>query len=156
MKTMKISLGILAVILLTNCGMKRHQTNENDMASEEMPKTTKVVKVKAQIGEMGQETDPLTITAVEVRGNLLYIDVEYTGGCIEHEFEVTGSQNILKSLPPIRSIELIHRNMSDECKSIQKRKLEVDITDLAYMKEKGSEIHFTLAGWKEKIIYKYC
>lgn len=156
MKTMKISLCITLAILLANCGIRRHGTIENDQVSTDMPITTKVVKVKAKIGQLDQSSDPLTITAVEVRGNLLYIDVEYTGGCLEHEFELIGSENILKSFPPIRPIELVHRNMSDECKAIEKRKLEIDISDLAYMKEKGSEIHFTLPGWKEKIVYKFC
>ena len=155
MKKMKFAFALLLTVFLTNCGTVKTKPDDNDWVVEEIPKTTKVVKVTAKIGELGNQSDPITITASEIRGNLLYLDVEYSGGCADHEFQVIGSANISKSLPPIRAIELVHKVNGDSCKALEKRKLEIDIRSLAYQQEKGSEIYFTLPGWKEKIYYKY-
>lgn len=149
---MKILSSILFVSLLWACGTQKTIVEESD---ETTPMTMEVVKVKAEQKELGGKSDPFTITAVEVRGNLLYIDLEYSGGCEVHYFKVNGSPMIAKSLPPIRAIEVLHEANLDSCRELKEVKLEIDVKALAYKQEKGSEIYFTLEGYKDKIKYVY-
>lgn len=150
---MKILASLFIVSLLSACGTKKHASEES---GDTIPKMKmEVVTVKAKIKELGGKSDPFTITAVEVRGNLLLVDIEYSGGCEVHTFEVNGSPMIAKSLPPIRSIEILHEANLDSCRELKEVKLEIDVRDLAYKQEKGSEIYFTLEGYKDKILYVY-
>lgn len=108
---------------------------------------------KATIGEKSSVSNPIQITSVSINGNIMTIEVSYSGGCKLHEFQVIGSSMIAKSMPPIRSMQLIHTSNGDECKKLINETLTIDVSDLAYKKEKGSEIFLTLDGWKEKVKY---
>jgi hypothetical protein len=66
-----------------------------------------------------------------------------------------GSSIITKSLPPIRSIQLVHHANGDNCKMNLTKRIEVDIKDLSYKKEVGSKILFNLNGWETQIIFTY-
>ena len=79
--------------------------------------------------------------------------VTYSGGCKEHSFDMVGSQNISKSLPPIRQIRLIHNGNEDHCRELITRTLKVDLSDMAYSKTSGSEIVLNLKGAREPINY---
>jgi hypothetical protein len=83
------------------------------------------------------------------------MSISYTGGCATHTFDLVGSEMISKSLPPIRSINLIHNANDEACKREMFDTLYFDITNLAYKKELGSVIKLNLAGWKEQLIYTY-
>lgn len=154
---MKVAPFILAGLIAFACGTKKNaedgevRSGKNDTT----PVTKDIVKVTAAIGEFEKTSDPVKIDTVEVRGNILYIDITYSGGCEEHQFEVIGSPMIAKSMPPIRAIQLVHRANGDTCREQKSVKLEVYIDDLAYQQEVGSEIYLNLEGWKERIYYKY-
>jgi len=62
----------------------------------------------AQIGDVNQESAQTTITGVSLEGNILSLDVEYSGGCKDHSFELVGSAMIMKSMPPKRTVKLVH------------------------------------------------
>ena len=83
------------------------------------------------------------------------MDVSYGGGCKDHEFQVIGSLAIAKSQPPIRGVQIVHQSNDDNCKAIVRKKLEVDIKDLTYMPEEGSQIYFTIDGWDGRLLYTY-
>lgn len=147
----------LALVALS-CGTKKNAENGEVKTekNETTPVTMDIVKVWAKTGEMSKEHgDPIQIDTVEIRGNIMYIDVTYSGGCEEHSFEVIGSNAIAKSLPPIRAIQLVHNANGDTCRELKKVKLEVYIDELAERKEVGREIYLTLDGWKNRIYYKY-
>ena len=105
--------------------------------------------------EMDQKTDAFTINSVEVVGNIMNIDISYSGGCQEHEFTMTGSSVISKSLPPIRSVQLIHNANGDTCREMKTKTVAINIELMAYKQDEGSEIYLNLVGWKDRISYKY-
>ena len=85
----------------------------------------------------------------------MYIDLTYGGGCKDHEFQLIGSLAIAKSYPPIRGIQLVHKANEDNCRALVRKRLEVNIEEIAYQQEEGSEIYLSLEGWKERIKYTY-
>lgn len=109
----------------------------------------------AVLGDNTQISSPTTIYDVKLIGNTLVLSIGYTGGCATHKFDLVGSEMISKSLPPIRSINLIHSANDEACKREMYDTLYFDITNLAYKKEVGSVIKLNLNGWKEQLVYTY-
>ena len=110
---------------------------------------------KAQIGDVTQETAQTTITSVKLEGNILSLGVEYSGGCKDHSFELIGSAAIMKSIPPKRSIKLMHESNGDTCRELVSETIKFDIRALAHTETSGSEIVLLLDGYKESISYVY-
>jgi hypothetical protein len=108
----------------------------------------------AQIGKSAV-SESFTIQEASINGNVLRVTVSYSGGCGNHQFELVGSPNISKSLPPIRSIELVHQSNGDACKEKMEETLLINISNLAYKQEAGSVIKLNLSGWKEQLIYTF-
>jgi hypothetical protein len=109
------------------------------------------------VAQIGKPTvsESFTIQEASINGNVLRVTVSYSGGCGNHQFELVGSPNISKSLPPIRSIELVHQSNGDACKEKMEETLLINISNLAYKQEAGSVIKLNLSGWKEQLIYTY-
>jgi hypothetical protein len=122
-----------------------------------MDNTKTSLPIKAKLGELTNEIDSvlnLKIKTVSVKGNYLEIEFSYRGGCEEHNFEFIGSTKIAKSMPPIRSVQLAHHSIKpDLCKKMIVKNLKIDVSDLAYKRENGSEIFLSLQGWDEKVKY---
>lgn len=112
-------------------------------------------QLKAQIGDISQRSDFYEIKSASIEGNKMYINIQYSGGCERHTFELLGSEGVLKSLPPQRAIRLIHHNNDDMCESIVNETIEADLTDLAFEKTRGSEIVLNLDGYSKPLKFIY-
>lgn len=156
---MKFALIIVSGILAVSCGTKKNATTtvEEPVKNETTMMTMDIVKVTAEIGKMNSDyaSDPITIDTIEIRRNIMYIDVTYSGGCEKHDFQVIGSNVTAKSMPAIRSVQLIHKANGDSCRALKKVKLEVYIEDLAEQQVAGSKIYLTVEGWKGKLLYEF-
>jgi hypothetical protein len=100
-------------------------------------------------------SDPIKILDAKIIKNQLQLNVSYSGGCEKHNFKITGDSSISKSLPPIRSVELFHFANGDACKKLIIEELLIDLSELAYKQEEGSEIYLSLNGWGQKISYVF-
>lgn len=143
---MKILFPIIALAILLSCKTSKEATNSS------IPKDPEMI---ATIGEFPKSSDPIKIDTVQITGNKMIISVSYSGGCGNHSFQLIGSSQIAKSMPPIRNIKLFHTSENDNCKKLITRNLHFDISALAYKKENGSEIYLTIDGMKEKIKYTF-
>ena len=140
---------ILCCSLLMSCGNGKEKTKEITNVNQE----DKIEK--AYIGVAPKSSSPVTIQTASVDGNIMTIEVEYSGGCKDHDFDLIGSAAIMKSLPAQRGIELVHKLSDDTCRELVTEELEFDISEFAYQKEDGSEIMLLLNGYKGKISYVY-
>lgn len=154
---MKLMTILAAGLLLFACGSKKNATEGESGNGNATKRTTmNVVKVKATTGQFVKDSDPIiSIDTVEIKGNTMYIDLSYGGGCQKHTFEVIGSLAIAKSYPPIRSLQIVHHANGDNCRAIQTTTLEVDLKDVAYKQEEGSEIYYSIEGWEGRVYHKY-
>ncbi len=110
----------------------------------------------SKTGELPSNWLPTTINDIKLIDNLLMLSISYNGGCVKHDFELVGNEMISKSLPPIRSVNLIHKTLEVEsCKRLMYDTLYFDLSNLAYQKSTGSIIKLNLTGWKEQIVYTY-
>ena len=145
---MKSLLIFSIALLILSCKSQKNAKNSTIETNSE-------TMLKATIGDIETPSDLIQITGVTISGNIMSIDVNYSGGCEEHNFQLIGSENIAKSLPPIRSIKLVHNANGDACRKLEERTLVFDISDLTYKQEAGSVIYLTLDGWKDRIEYTF-
>ncbi len=141
---MKILSVMALCTLLFACANTRNMKNDEQVN----PKT-----VTAQLGDVTLDSDPLTINSVSIDGNIMTIDIEYSGGCEEHWVDLIGSFSVMKSLPAKRSIKLMHTANNDNCRKIVNETLMFDISAFAMRATSGSEIILLLDGYKGQISY---
>lgn len=140
-----------SLLILTACATMK-KTKKMDQSSNNNQPTSELLV--AQIGKPAV-SDMCMIERAKLSGNILELTVSYSGGCEEHQFELIGNPNIAKSLPPIRSIELMHKSNGDACKKKIEETLRFNLSNLAYKQETGSVIKLNLSGWKEQLIYTF-
>ncbi|MEI8117264.1 MAG: hypothetical protein WCH03_06975 [Flavobacteriia bacterium] len=107
--------------------------------------------------DMGAEL--VQVQSMNVIGNRLYLIVKAHPMLTVEDFDLTGSGNISKSMPPIRAIRLdvkkIPIKKGDSQVVMMEQNLVFDITELAYKQESGSQIYLQFEGAKERILYTY-
>lgn len=113
------------------------------------------VPIKAALGSVTTESEPLTIKTASLDGNILSVEIEYSGGCEKHWVDLVGSFSVMKSLPAKRTIKLIHGSNNDHCRKLISESIMFDVSLFAFNQESGSEIILLLDGYKEEISYVY-
>ena len=133
-----------------HCFLKKKKTEqtENTLIAIIIDSTLDTTKKESN-------SDAFKILDAKIIGNYLHLNISYSGGCEKHSFKINGDLQLSKSLPPIRSVKLIHYGNNDVCKKLIIDNLVIDISDLAYKKEDGSEIYLSINGWTEKIHYVF-
>jgi len=158
MKTITLILLLAGLTFSSACGNKKKTVDKEVVVevNDNSEQTMKPSQITARLTEMYKEfkSDNFTILDVHIDGNLMHLTVEYSGGCGEHKFEVLGSKAIMKSLPPLRPVLIIHDAGGDNCRALIKEQMTVDISEFAYQQVDGSEIMLVMEG-REKISYKF-
>lgn len=133
-----------------HCFLKKKKTEQTE-------NTLKAIIVDSSSDTTKKEStsDAFKILDAKISKNQLHLNVSYSGGCEKHSFKIIGDLLLSKSLPPIRSVKLIHYGNNDACKKLIIENLVIDIIYLAYKKEDGSEIYLSINGWTEKIHYVF-
>ena len=142
----KVKILFLSIFLI-GCGIKSKTKDYFSKNSDEI--------IKAKIGRVNQYSDTFIFNSVEINGNYLLLEIKFKGDNKKHNFEFIGSPTISKSMPPIRSVQLIYLDNKENNEKEIVEKLKIDLTELAYKKEKGSKIYFTLIGWEKRLEYVF-
>ena len=75
------------------------------------------------------QLDAFTLGEVSLDGNSLLVDVTYSGGCAEHDFQLFISPaTFLESNPVQANLWLQHENNDDACDGIVSETLRFDLT----------------------------
>jgi len=103
------------------------------------------------IKEVDFEPD-FTILNAEIIGDVLKIDVSFTGEKGDHDFDLFWNGSIMKSLPPKAMLHLVHKKTSDKGKKEVVMNLEFDIS-MFKRKEYGDTIILLLEGFEQQFRY---
>ena len=144
---------MLFALLFISCATQKELEQVDETAINVDSKPAKDI-ITAKLGEP-KRSDAITINNARIEGNLMYLVVEYSGGCEEHEFELIGSYAVAKSLPPQRGIQLHHNANGDNCRALITDTLIANIEVLAAAQTKGSEIFLNLEGYGKQLKYIY-
>jgi hypothetical protein len=156
---MKFTALLFFLVLIFSC--KTQKVNQKcclkKKKKEQTETTLKAIIIDSSSDSTKKEnnSDSFKILDAKISKNQLLLNVSYSGGCEKHSFKIIGDLLLSKSLPPIRSVKLIHYGNNDACKKLIIENLVIDISDLAYKKEDGSEIYLSLVGWGERITYVF-
>lgn len=141
------------ILFFSACGTLKKTKTEN-MTESTAPKA--YIRQNETI-DMGAEL--FQIQSTNIIGNRLYVIVKAHPILSVEDFDLTGSGNISKSMPPIRAIRLevkkIPVKKGDNPVAMMEQDLVFDISDLAYKQESGSQIYLQFEGAKERILYTY-
>ena len=154
---MKFTVLFFLLALIFSC--KTQKNNQQCFLKKKKKQITEttlkaiLVNSSSDLEKKENSSDAIKILDAKIIKNQLHLNVSYSGGCNKHNFKITGDSSISKSLPPIRSLQLFHFGNGDACKKLIFEELIVDISQLAYKQEEGSEIYLSLQGWNEKISY---
>lgn len=147
----------LTFLLGMSCGNKKKNKESAETAVENNKYTTEQGStVWVKLADMDEKipSDAFNLIDAHVDDmNKLHITLEYSGGCKPHEFKILGSRAILKSMPAQRPVLIVHNANGDECRSIIREEILVDISEFAYSKEQDSHIILLLEG--QRLNYKY-
>jgi hypothetical protein len=72
-----------------------------------------------------------TVTDHTLDGDVLTLDVEYAGGCADHEFDVWWGGALAPSIPPVLPLEVQHYSNGDSCEAIVTDTIAIDLSSLA-------------------------
>jgi len=148
---MKKTAYILTLLIATGlfaCGSTKDATSGNaESAAEDAVPKAKIVNDLSTY----RNTAALTIKSVLIKGDLMTMNVQYSGGCEEHEFKLLGSAMIEKTMPVKRGIILYHDNKGDSCRELVDDILVFDIKDLGISKQ---EVVLILDGYETPLPYR--
>ena len=95
------------------------------------PEDSKTIVVDPSINDQ-DDGDRTTISRVEVMGDYLVLDVSYSGGCEDHEFDLLSRGEYSATYPPVVDVVLRHDANNDKCRSYVDDRLFIDLKPLQY------------------------
>lgn len=81
---------------------------------------------------LDDKTDRMTIKSAEHNGDILILDVSYSGGCADHVFELVSNGKYKSTYPPELEIKLLHNSNGDGCRGVIDKKLYFNIQPFQY------------------------
>jgi len=148
MTSLKLTLVLPAVFLIFSCKVIS-KTNAQKSA------TIRNIILKEEVSENLYD-DPYKIVSAEVNKDILSIVVNFSGGCKNHEWLLTGTKNFKKSLPPKKGLTLEHNSNDDNCRKLITDTLYFDLETIKYPgKESNYTVILELTKFNKIISYQY-
>ena len=91
-------------------------------------------------------TDKFALNSATVDGDVLKVNLSYSGGCESHQFTLVASDSFLESFPVQLSIFIAHNANGDTCEAYPTEDYHFDLTQIktmyqeAYRQEAGTII----------------
>lgn len=148
---MKTFLLVIISFLAFSCKTEKVLTDLQLAKQQEKSKSN--IQISAVLGDKIPLNDFYTISAIEIKGNKMLVDVSFSGGCMFHEFKAIGLPISNQAIQPIRQIQLSHNSNRDYCEKLLSYTLEIDLKPIALNQQVGSKTIFILDGWKDQITY---
>lgn len=155
MKKIILTFALLSIIIACGTKKKATITKEIEVINPTTEVQTKEQYPQAILGPTNQKSDSYKIISVEIERNFMIIEVTYSGGCETHEFSLYGNEAITRSIPPNRSLQLVHKSNGDMCKALVTEKLKFSISILAQNYEKNNLIKLNLTNFDKTFEYSY-
>ncbi|MBI1266798.1 MAG: hypothetical protein GC193_05110 [Cryomorphaceae bacterium] len=99
------------------------------------------------------DSAPFSLLKAGMKGDLLQLTVQYSGGCEPHMFTLYTNGMYMKSLPAQLSMQLHHESNGDNCRAMITETIAINISSVRYG-DKGPLI-LRLKDFKESITYAY-
>ncbi len=100
------------------------------------------------------------IVDARLSGLVLVLDVEYSGGCAEHRFQLAAGMGFLESNPVQKGLRVLHHDGGDPCDGLLRSSLSFGLQPLVdefavnYRSTSGTMI-LNLRGWPESLRFDF-
>ena len=129
------SLTLFAILFAIGCERIETQIiDKTDEAADGIGKIGNVV-TSATTAEWG--TDKYIIKAATVEGDILSINVSYSGGCETHEFTLVAEPAFRESSPVQLWVSLAHNANGDTCEALLTEAYHFDLTPIKQVYQTG-------------------
>lgn len=81
-------------------------------------------------GQTPEPIDMVEIESAELADEVLHVNVRYSGGCADHDFELVWSGTYLESNPPVAKMRLLHNGNHDVCDAYLPERLHFALPSL--------------------------
>lgn len=125
-------------LLSAGCNTARAPSSDNAMGDGRMPQIKLV-----QGAEVPGADASYSVTDASVAADVLNLQLTYTGGCREHEFQLLGASDFAESAPASVRIHLTHNANGDDCKGIVRVELQFGLSPL---REHYREVYRNTSG----------
>jgi hypothetical protein len=151
-----IIFSVATSLLMVQCRKKKEvtkETTQNTMSENtppsEMTNTIQPIVVDRNYSWPGS-TDPFTTLGQRIVGDTLFINVQYGGGCEEHEFKMTTQLMWMKSLPPQLNLWLEHKSNNDMCRALITKEIAFDLKGVR--SPSGNKVMLIVNNDREKTV----
>jgi hypothetical protein len=121
MKTQLIILLAVVNIFATCAAKKKSAKNTSDKYTE-----VKEVIVDQNFNLPENNAD-FSIDEMKIDGDILLIDVSYSGGCKDHDFKAYFNGMYIKTSPMKAKVFIVHTNNDDNCRALIKQTLRFNL-----------------------------
>lgn len=87
-------------------------------------------------GELPDTVFETTVLLSSLDGDVLTLEVEYSGGCVEHEFYLSTNGSFMESLP-VQLMTVLSNPVEDSCDGIERRTINFDLIPLQELYRKA-------------------
>ncbi len=138
--------------LVTGCAMEQGQDIADETALATVDgKADTVVQPIAIVDDPSWTSDDFMLDEVRASGDLLEIDVAFTGGCARHDFALASNAHVYgrgsDPTPPAMVFVLTHDAHGDACEAWARRTLRFDLSAIA-RPERYEAVVFGNRAWK--------
>lgn len=86
-----------------------------------------------RIGVLNQtpiSDDWCAVSAAVLQGDKIVLECSYSGGCRDHEFQLSWDGSVMKSIPGQIVLELSHNANNDSCKALLTEMIQFDLSPI--------------------------
>ncbi len=159
MKSFLLLFIFLSSLLVVSC-----KNQETALNSQKEPKSVptdtlssdyyKVRVLQDETANLNAETDRFQLVKMEEKNGWLLLEVNYSGGCRDHEFTLIHQGAYKESMPPQLDVLLAHNSNEDHCRAFITQKLAIPLKELKYSENDGELIlNFRQLNISRKVSY---
>lgn len=138
-----------AIVLFTSCNIcnHHHKSKKKNLQTMEVYLEPTIDRTyEAPEGELNYK-----IKNAEINGDILTLNITYSGGCEPHNFELMFNGMFMKSLPRKAGLYLKHESNGDICKKLILLELKYNLSSI--VGEAQQSTNFTLFSYPEILKY---
>lgn len=135
---------LTSVFFLVGCANSKNTTPEKKPLNQ--PITGALEKIEKG-SKTHKDSDAYGITNATIKGDSLFADISYSGGCGEASFNLYWNGAMMKSMPPQVNL-WFHLDDKDDCEALVKKKMAFDISALL---ESNNEVVVRLHNFETRL-----
>lgn len=101
------------------------------------------------------KSDPFDVSSVRIEGDILAVQVRYSGGCATHDFVLLDTGIATRSIPPQHRLHLVHDAHGDACEAYLTRDLFFDISPLKKVYSSLDQVVILIDGVEGTTLYTF-